>query len=207
MDKAILRTLAYADIFDYPLTKEEIWKWLIFDNLKFEQSLLELARSKKIETENGFYFLPGRKRLVTIRSKREQYSEQKIKIAQRVVKTFQLIPWIKLVGITGSLAMRNSDEKDDIDLFFITSENRLWLTRGIIVIILQLLGLYRRPNKIKNMICPNMFLSEKSMEISPQNIFMAHEICQLFPLFDQDNTYSKFLKKNLWVKKFLPNTI
>lgn len=205
MKNAILRTLLYADLFDYPLTKEEIWKWLVVKNSKFEENLSGLIKNRKIETREDLYFLPGREFLVSIRNMCEQSSEPKIKIAHRVVKTFRLIPWIKLIGITGSLAVKNSEEKDDIDLFFITSQNRLWLTRGLVVIILRMQGRYRRPNKITNMICPNMFISEGSMEISPQNLFMAHEICQLVPIFERDNTYLKFIVANSWVENYLPN--
>ena len=39
-----------------------------------------------------------------------------------------------------------------------------------------------------------------------QDLFSAHEVCQLIPLVSKNNTYEKFLSSNLWVKKYLPNS-
>lgn len=201
MKKEILRTLVYADIFDYPLKKEEIQKWLIAGgNLKSQIS-------KLVQEENGFYFLKGRENLVELRRKRERQSREKIKLAEKVAGILRKIFWIKMIGITGALAMKNSDKEDDIDLFIITSKNRLWLTRGLIVTFLRFFGLYRRPGKIKDKICPNMLLDEKHLAVpkNEQDLFSAHEVCQLKVIWDKDGIYQKFLKENQWVRQFLPN--
>lgn len=209
MEKAILRTLAYADIFDYPLKKDEILLWLVEQKVKnqgqLDQALEKLLKTGHCQKKAGFYFLPKRGKIVEFRKKREKTSRPKIEKARQMGLTLQLIPWVRLIGITGGLARKNSDEKDDIDLFFITSRKRLWLTRGLIVLILNLLGVYRRPGRIKDMICPNMLISEEALKIKPQDLFTAHEVAMMKPIFDRDRTYQKFLKANLWLKKFLPN--
>jgi hypothetical protein len=216
MNNSILRTLLYADLFDYPLKKEEIWQWLIGRNKKareqegkkeFEIRLKELLKLKRIQSNSDYYFLPKRQKIVKLRKKRERWSASKIEIAKKVVIALRRLPWIKLIGITGSLAVNNSDENDDIDLFFITSDNRLWLTRGLVVLSLKLKGIYRQSGKIQDMICPNMFISKSKMEIQPKNLYLAHEICQLVPVFDRDNTYLKFLRANSWVGEYLPNAL
>lgn len=207
--KAILRTLTYADIFDYPLKENEIYRFLIsksqMSSSRFQEELLALPPG--IFQKDGFYFLKGRERIVSLRKKRERWSREKLKIAKRVAGWLKLIPSIKMVAVTGALAMENSDEEDDIDLFIITSANRLWLNRGLVVTFLRLAGLYRRPGKIKNKICPNMLLDESHLRIpkKEQDLFSAHEVCQLKLLWDRDETYQKFVKENQWVKRFLPN--
>jgi hypothetical protein len=116
-----------------------------------------------------------------------------------------------MVAITGGLAMSNSSRDDDIDFFIITAKNRLWLTRLSVIIFLEILGKRRRPRdkRFKNKICPNLFLDETVLSLSKgkRNLFTAHEICQMKPIFNKDNTYEKFLKVNLWVKEHLPNGI
>lgn len=207
--KAILRTLAYADIFDYPLKENEIYRFLIsksqIPSSKLQKELLAL--SSKVSQKEGFYFLRGREKIVSLRKKREQWSREKLKIAKRVAGWLKLIPSIKMVAVTGALAMENSDEEDDIDLFIVTSANRLWLSRGLVVTFLRLTGQYWRPGKIKNKICPNMLLDENHLRIpkKEQDLFSAHEVCQLKPLWDRDKTYQKFIQANQWVKRFLPN--
>lgn len=214
MEKAILRTLAYADVFDYPLTKEEIWKWLVGKQATGKRQKEVEKRLKEnsyllshISYRQGFYSLKGREKIVALRKKREQYSASKLKLAGKVAGIMRLIPWVKLVGVTGALAMSNSDKGDDIDLLIITSKNRLWLTRGLVVTFLRLAGLYRRPGKIKNKICPNMFLDEAHLSIpqKERDLFSAHEVCQMKPLWEKRRTYQRYLRANQWSKEFLPN--
>lgn len=206
--KAILRTLAYADVFDYSLTAQEIYRFLIakkrISNFSLKQDLKKLPQ---VSQKQGFYYLKNREKTVLLRRKREQWSREKLKIAKQVASWLKLIPTIKMVAITGALAMNNSDKRDDIDFFVVTSANRLWLSRGMIVTFLCLTGLYRRPNKIKNKICPNMLLDEEHLKIpkKEQDLFSAHEVCQLKLLWNRNETYKRFIKENQWVKKFLPN--
>jgi len=213
MKKAILRTLAYADVFSYPLTKEEIRKWLISEDRrqesrkKFAHSLKLALDSCQIRVTDGFYYLHNRKEIVKLREQREVWSQSKFKIARRVAPWLRFIPWVKMVGVTGALAMANSDQKDDIDLLIITSRDRLWLSRGLIVCFLRLTRLYRRPGKIKNKICPNMLLDEKhlAMPKKERDLFSAHEVLQMKPLWERGRTHQRFLRANQWSQKFLPN--
>lgn len=221
LQNSILAVLAYHDIFDYPLTQKEIWRFLLQNQkqktknkihiLKIKKCLEELKQKKRIFKKEDFYFLPGRGKAVKIRKRREKYSQKKIKIAKKIVKILQFIPWIKMIGITGALAMHNSEKEDDIDFLVITSKNRLWLTRLLIVIILEILGKRRRPNdkEFNDKICLNMFLDEFVLSLSrdKQSLFTAHEIVQMKPIFNRDKTYEKFLKANLWAMKYLPNGI
>lgn len=196
MKKAILRTLAYADVFDYPLTAEELYRFLI-------------GQKGRPDYQDGFYFLKGRQGIVALRKKRERWSKEKLKIAQRVAKWLRLVPTIKMVAVTGALAISNSDKEDDIDLLIVTSKNRLWLTRLLTVLLVELVAQRRRPKdkEIKDKICLNMFLDEAHLGVpkKEQDLFSAHEVCQLKPLWEREGVYQKFLKKNQWVKQFLPN--
>lgn len=206
---SILKTLAYADVFDYPLMEREIWKFLISEKkVSLEKIHKELEQSNlPVGSKREYFFLKGRNKVIEIRKIREKWSNEKLKIARRVSEWIKLVPWIKMVGVTGALAMKNSQENDDIDLFFITAKNRLWLSRGIVVTFLRLFGLYRRPKKIKDMICPNMFLDEEHLAVpqKERNLFVAHEVLQLFPLWEKKGTYHKFIEGNQWVQKYLAN--
>jgi hypothetical protein len=217
MEKAILRTLAYADVFDYPLAEEEIWRWLVLedrrqkteDRKRFAHSLGFTLNSRQICVTKGFYHLPNREEIVKIREQREHWSASKLKLAEKVAGILRLIPWVKLVGITGALAMENADKEDDIDLLLVTSKNRLWLTRLFSVFLVELTGQRRRPGdkKVKDKICLNMLLDESHLAIpeKEQDLFSAHEVCQMKPLWKKEKTYQQFLKANQWSQEFLPN--
>ncbi len=210
-NSAILKTLIYSDIFAYPLTKEEIWKFLIgakIGRASFEKMFK--FPPGRWERKYGYYFLLGREEIVRKRIQRKEISQEKINIAKKIVKKLSVIPTVLFIGISGGLALENSDEKDDIDLFVITSKNTLWITRLLLVVFLIIMGQYRgRGKKESQKICLNMLIDEKALtfEKSRQDLYTAHEIAQLKPIFDRNNTYSKFLSANKWVVKFLPNSV
>lgn len=212
LKRSVLAVLCYHDIFDYPLTEKEILKFLPSNkNLSIKNCLKKLEKEKKIRKKEGFYFLFNKEKVVALRKKREKYSQQKIKIAQKIAQVLSFIPWIRMISITGALAMNNSDKKADIDFLIITAKDRLWLTRLIIILTLEILG--KRPklekNDLKDKICPNLFLDETALKIpfKKQNLFTAHEIAQMKPIFNKNKTYEKFLKENQWIRKYLPQAI
>ena len=215
--QAVLKTLGYADIFDYPLTLREIQKWLINEKLGKRSigSELQQLRSREsgtsseplIQRTKTYYHLKGRQETVTLRLKRQRFSQLKLKKAQKIANFLRFIPSIKLIAVTGALAMNNSDENDDIDLMIITKKNRLWLTR--LIVTLAIFSHLRRGHKIKNKICLNLWLDETALAIpkSHQNLYTAHEVCQIKPLLNRDKIYQKFITANLWYKNYLPNAM
>jgi len=209
LQKAILKTLIYADIFDYPLTKSEINHWLIWQHKTPPPDINKTLSS--FSKSNSYYYLPSRKSIIKIRQSRSRFSKSKLKQAHRISRYLSLILTIKLIAITGALSMNNSHKHDDIDLLIITKSNRLWLTRLFSILLLELLQLRRRPQarQTTNKICLNLFLDESSLQLpaSQRNLYTAHEVSQIKPIFNKQSTYQKFLNQNSWVKNYLPNAI
>lgn len=215
LDQAIIKTIIYSDVFDYPLTLNEIGKWLVKLNLPARLDLSKRAgeigikNSKLINEKDGFHFLKGRGNIVAERIKREKYSQEKLKIAKKISNLFKLIPTIKLVGVTGTLAMQNGKREDDIDLFIITSSGLMWTTRLLSTLLIEITTMRRHPQEtnINNKICLNMFVDENHFKITrrERDLFSAHEVLQMNLLWDRGNTYQKFLSANKWIKKYLPN--
>lgn len=210
----VLQALIYADVFDYPLTGDEIWQWLVGvragNKGRVKKQITELGAKKVIKSQGNYFFLKGREKIVELRKKREKWSEEKLILAQKVAEKIGRLPGIKTVGVTGALSVHNAKEDDDIDLLIISSADSLWLTRLLILLLAPVLGIKRRKPKDKNIkdkICLNLFLDESHLKIEPENLFLAHEICQVRPLINKDKTYEKFLWGNRWIKKYLPNAI
>src|SRR5690348_14536246 len=112
--QAILATLAYFDIFDYPLTKKEIEKFI---GASFSPENLDLGlKKRKISKKGEYFFLEGRKEIVQKRLEKEKISEKKLKKAYSSLRWIKYVPTILYVGISGSLAMKNAKISDDIDL-------------------------------------------------------------------------------------------
>jgi len=214
MEKAILKTLIYADIFDYPLKAYEIHKWLIGRKVSLrqvEKALGRLSKKIKVKSKKDYFFLPGRVSLVSIRQQRGRQSSLYFKKLQFIMPFLKLIPSIKLIGISGGLAMENADKKDDIDLFIVTAKNRLWISRLLTLGFLSLIGQRRqvkdKDRKIAGKLCLNILLEEDKLSQDKRDIYVAHEVLQMRVLWQRGGIYSKYLLDNEWAFKFLPNWI
>lgn len=200
MERAILKTLIYADIFDYPLTLREIHKWLIGKKAE--------ARKIKVD-QRQYYSLPGREKIIKIRKQRKKQSKIYLRKAKIISQFLKIIPWIKLVGVSGGLAMENAGRKDDIDLFVVTSKNRLWISRLLALFVLELTGQRRKAThsakQASGKICLNILLEEDRLEQKKKNLYTAHEVLQMKPLWFREGMYGKYLEDNSWAFKYLPN--
>jgi hypothetical protein len=212
LQKAIIKTLCYADVFDFPLTVDEIWKYLISDRCYSRKSVnISLGKLKIIDRFKGYYFIKGGSKLYDLRLERKNYISKKIKTAERIADFLKIIPSVKMIGITGTLAVENTGKNDDIDLLVVTGRRLLWTTRFFVTLFVEIAGLRRHPGQknIKDTICLNMFLDEDhlAIPIEERNIYTAHEVVQLKSIYSRNCTFEKFIFENRWVRKYLPNSM
>ena len=160
---------------------------------------------KHIEEFQGFFFLKGRKALVEQRIQNDKNSIVKFKIAEKIVRWLRFIPFVRMVAVTGTLAMKNSEKNSDIDFFVVLEKGRIFTGRLLVTLIVHLLGKRRYGDKIKNRICLNYFITTGSLEIRKQDLFAANEYSFVYPLFGFD-TFQQFGEANInWIKKYKPN--
>ena len=208
LSSAILSTLAYHDIFDYPLDSSEIDDLLIRKKARKESIAGELERLSvmgKIGQSDRYFFLKNRKKITRIRKLRTRYSQKKLKRAAFFAGLLRIVPSVKLVAISGALSMENSRRSDDIDLVVVTSRGLLWTTRFLANVLLFLFKRDPAGQKISDRACLNMFLDESDLSIKDHNMYTAHEICQMKLIWDRNGTYRKFIRANSWFLEYLPN--
>jgi hypothetical protein len=196
-----LFSIFYHDIFEYPLTFSELLKWTPNKPPKININ---------VGYKNGYYFVKGNEGLIYKRALRNRMSLLKMQIAQKAARILSFIPSIRMVGITGSLAMENSAKNSDIDFIVITQKGRLWTTRIIAYLLLNICGLHlRKPRdtKQKDRLCLNIWLDESDLSWpkNQRNIYTAHEILQIKPLVNNKHTYEHLLEKNHWVSNYWSN--
>lgn len=198
-------TVCYADIFDFPLTDDDVY----FRSIKHAPG--RSIRNKQIpgvKKNNYLRFLKGRDAIISTYIRRKQASKVKWAIARDIAAKLRIVPTVFLVGVTGGVAVNNADASDDIDLFFITAQGTVWISRLLVTIITLLFSKRRTPGAkhVKNAICLNMFVGEDGMKIpeNEQDLFSAHEVLQMEPLWSRKDTYKRFLQANNWTKKYLP---
>lgn len=189
MKDSVLKTLAYFDYHNHPLTFAEICRYLlaiegVSDPREEEvlKTLENLAAEGKIGEENGFYFLAGRKHLVLRRHENYIYYLNRIFRAAKFIKILKYVPYIRSIILSGSTAAMYGDAKGDIDFFVITKPNRIWLARLFLAGATQILGIRRYGDKITDRICLNHYLAEgQTPEIKYRPLDYASMICLLNP--------------------------
>lgn len=181
IQKAIIKTVAYFDMFDYPLTDFEVWKFLHANaETHCNASLREIKNVLKgvlsgstaskaveplIETKNGFYFLKGRENIIRIRLERYNFMDRKMKHALRVAKIYRLIPWVKMIAVANVIGAHNLKDESDIDFFIISEKGRVWLTRFFTAGFAKVLGLRPSERNARDKICLNFYVSEEAMDL------------------------------------------
>lgn len=202
LDHAIVHTLAYADVFDYPLSAAEVHRYLIGAAAvpaEIDRQLSALSNGRKqIEQHGDWFVLPGRAENCAARRNRAFASARLWAQAQCWAARIAALPFVRMVAITGALSMNNAPNHDDIDLFLITQPRRVWLTRAMTV------GMVRLARLAGTGLCPNYVLAVTALAQTQQNLFIAHEIAQMVPLFG-DEVYHQLRAANGWTEHWLPN--
>ena len=194
LEHAIVQAVAYADVFDYPLTVDEIHRYLIGVPASRGAVRAALATPRlvpEVLSRSGRYFtLAGRESAIDTRRRRAAVAADYWRRAVRYGHLIGNLPFVRMVAVTGALAMDNIAD-GDIDYLVITEPGRLWLCRALVV------GLVRTAAFRGTELCPNYFLSEQALVLSERNLFTAHEVAQMVPLSGIE-TYQRLRSLNRW---------
>jgi hypothetical protein len=204
LESAILRTVLYADIFNFPLTPQEIHHFLIYHQRialsDVEYALVTSpALKQKLNLLQGYVVCAGRQELIPLRQEREKSSAHLWPRALQYGVWLARLPYVRMVALTGALAMHNAaSENDDVDYLLVTAPGRVWLARAFSILLVRL----ARVNGIE--LCPNYVVAESALEQQRRDLFIAHEVTQMVPLYGVE-LYWRMRHSNAWVDDHLPN--
>lgn len=193
-----VKALLYFSLFKYPLSAEEVYLFSgahSQDEINNELSYLE--SKGMVITDQGFYSIDDNVQIISRRIAGNNMAKAVMNKAIKKGVFISKFPFIKAVGISGSLSKNYHDKNSDVDFFVITTSKKLWIAR-------TLLMLYKKVFLLnsKKFFCVNYFISEDSLEITEKNIFTATELLTLIPV---SGDFKSFYDKNQWVSNFLPN--
>lgn len=195
---SIIKLLLYYDVFDHPLTKEEI---LLNCNINGHSAgkagiLEEMTDKGLIYRLDGYYSVRNNPSLIDKRNKGNKMAAGSLPKAIKMAKFISSFPFIRSVSLSGSLSKDYMDEKTDVDYFIIANPNRLWLARTILII-------YKRIFLFNShkYFCLNYFIDFEHLEIEQHNIFTATELFTLIPVTGK-NYLDRFIEANSWVKSY-----
>jgi hypothetical protein len=202
-EQGVLRVLLYFDVFNHPLTIEEIFSFLPSRGLSKDR-LGFLLRSgplnRVVKTRGRFYFFRSASdSCIEERMSKERFARRRIRIAALVARFIGLFPFVRAVMLSGELSKGIASRNSDIDFAVITRSQRLWICRTILILFKKVF-LFNS----KKYFCLNHFISEDDLSVETRNIYSATEIATLKPLVNREY-YDRYMGANLWVMDFFPN--
>ena len=197
LKQAILETLAYSDVFDHPLTLDDLHKFLVAPASRAEIET-RLSGMNDVSCREGYYFLSHQVDIIEVRKQREANSRKAFDRAIFYGRILGRLPFIRMVALTGSLAMLNLSKNRDMDFMIVAKPGHVWTARAFALLFGRLARLFG------DVICPNVIVSENALVWDAKNLYTAREFAQMIPVSGL-NVYCRLLEVNAWVKEFLPN--
>src|SRR6185436_13451675 len=115
--ESVLKTVAYFDIFHYPLDRNEISRFLdrkVSDEL-LDDCLQRLQVDNRLFLHNGFYSLQNNHLLSHRRMQGNKRAEKMLVKAGKIGRFLYQFPFVRAVGVSGSLSKNFAGEGSDID--------------------------------------------------------------------------------------------
>ncbi|MCH8748615.1 hypothetical protein IH781_02590 [Patescibacteria group bacterium] len=221
--RALYQTVRYFDLFEQPVTVVQMWRTLVIQSqhspmrwagrqvYSLSEVRLALKKSARLKTQLGwrwgYYFLVGREQLVSAYQLKHRLAQTKWKLTRRVARWFTLVPFVRMIAMSGSLAAGNTKADSDLDLFVVVAAGRIWTARLGLLVVSQLSGRRRKywDRKAPDKICLNHYVTETSLAINSdiRNLYTAVLYQKMVCLFWLD-VFQNFQQANAaWSKRFL----
>lgn len=198
----VLETLIYSDLFDQPLRPSELHRFLHGRRIGLPELRTCLANGLlegyPILRSGDFLVLAGREDLVARRTEAERTAAGRLPAALDYGRRIARLPFVRMVGLTGALAVMNVQQADDFDYLIVSEPGRVWTSRLFVVALVRLAA------SMGETLCPNYFLSLDALELEDRSIFTARELAQMVLITGAD-VYDRLRNANAWADELLPN--
>jgi hypothetical protein len=199
IDRAILRTVLYASMFQAPLTLTQLHRALMDVGVDRAEIRSRLARSylrERLEFTGEHVFPSGRGAFVDLQRERRQRTQGLLASRRRLLRAVAWLPFVRLLALSGACAHDNATASD-VDVFLVTRRRRAWAVLLVVTLLGRLIG-RRHP------VCFNYVVDEEGLALPERDLFTAAEIVGLRPLAGRA-AYLDFVEANAWVAERFPN--
>jgi len=198
-ERAILRTVTYAALFEFPLALPQLHRRLMHVALDLASlpRLLErpFLRARLAVTE-GLVHPRGREGWLGLRRERALRTARLLDRHRRLLQALGHVPFVRLVALSGACAHENATD-DDVDVFLMVRRGRAWAVTAVLMLASKLLGARRS-------LCVNYVIDEGSASLPETDLVTASEIVGMRPLAGGEG-YRRFVAANGWVARYFPN--
>lgn len=199
---AVLQTLAYFEVFQYPLREEELLSFCAEPGATPEllsEILQNLHEQGRIYRFGAFFQLKNNASWASKRIEYNRRADAVLPRARRMADFIAKFPFVRAVFVSGSLSKHCMRPESDVDFFIVTSPGRLWVARTALVLFKKIFLL----NSHKYF-CVNYFVDTDHLEVEEKNLFTATESVTLLPMWGADY-YDDFCRANAWAWQRFPH--
>lgn len=199
-----------SEYLKFPFTLEEAARYFLPKANLTTEELGSLLRTHdfadlKFVVKNGYLLTPHNQSLSS-RIEREQASAAKLESAASFAKLLtRLVPFIRTIAVTGSVAYGSAEKWDDVDLFIVTERNRLWISTFWMLLQIRLYKILGMRASHLMPFCLSYLHDEegfsKESRRSRTNPLFARELLKAKPVAGRE-TYRRILEDNKWVSEF-----
>ena len=191
---AIQRTVDYCAMFQYPLRLEELRERLV-DVPADCESLDACCRRMGLPRAGEFICIDPE--FISLREVREAVSDKAIAESWRLLEKLAALPFIRMIAFSGATAHRNMSTAEDLDLFIVVEDGKLWATFLIAMIWAKWHGVRRR-------LCMNYVITDHALPLFDRDMFTAQQAASLKPIYGK-SVYDRFIASNEFIRTHFPN--
>jgi hypothetical protein len=199
VDRAILRTVLYAALFQAPLTVSQLHRALMdvgVDRIEIRGRLRRSYLRERIEQTEEYVYLRGREGLLEMHRERRRRTADLLDAHRALLRMVARFPFVRLVALSGACAHDNATDSN-VDLFLVVRRGRAW---SVLLVLLALIGALGRRRTLRL----NYVVDEDGTSLPERDLFTAAEIVGLRPLAGGPG-YLQFVESNAWVAERFPN--
>jgi glycosyltransferase involved in cell wall biosynthesis len=200
---SILATVVYADLFDAPISVEEVARTCLGARLspadvRDRVSATPLCDLLTLDGA-GMLTLRGREPLVALRDDGIRRTAELLERHQTVMGALASLPFVRMLALSGGTAHKNARGGDDIDLFVVATAGRAYTAYTMLFLASTL-------TRRRGILCPNYLVDENHLRIAyHHDLFTAHQAISLVPIAGLD-TFDAFVRANeAWVRAIYPS--
>jgi hypothetical protein len=199
----VLKTIAYFDVFRYPLTGEQIYRFLPRNSTTHEylsHVVQRLVAAGVLDEFENYFFLRSEDRTIVTRRREDELRAKKMMTyARRVSWLLKQFPFTRAVFITGSLSKDVAAADSDIDFMIVTAQERLWICKTMLTGFRKifLLGSHKY-------FCTNFYVAEHQYGLAERNMYAAIELRTTRVMWNIP-AFEEYQQANSWAYEFLPN--
>jgi hypothetical protein len=196
---AILRTVAYASVFQSPASLAELHRTLMdlpLSRAALAARLRGAFLSQWLAVTDGLVHPRGRERWVALRRARMRRSRALVERHRFALGLLARLPFVRLLALSGACARDNAAD-EDVDVFLVVKRGRAWSVCLSLMLLCKALG-------VRRTLCANYIVDETLLALPENDLFTASEIVGLRPLAGRE-TYRRFVEANPWIAVRFPN--